>query len=230
MAGPSVSIIVPACNDALTLRQVVEGAAAHLEGAGVPYEIVVIDDGSRDGTGQVLDELAARNPRVKPHHHPINLGFGRTIRELYGLAAMDLACSLPGDDQFPAGNLDAMLAVMDRCDLVIGWRHPRRDPWRRRLQSGVYNLLLRLLFGWRVRDVNSIKLVRREVLQRVRLDSGSPFVDAELCLRAARLGYRIGEVEVEHRERRHGEASGGRWRTIAETLRDLVRFLLTPRW
>lgn len=230
MAGPSVSVIIPAYNDEGSLRGVLEETAAHLERRALSYEIIVMDDGSRDGTGRLLEDLAAQNPRVKSHHHSVNHGFGRTIRELYGLATMDLVFSLPGDGQLPVENLDTMLVLLDRYDVVIGWRRLRHDPWRRRLQSGMYNLCLRLLFGWHLRDVNSTKLMRREVLQRVRLDAASPFVDAELCLRAARLGYRVGEVVVKHRERRHGEASGGKWLTVEETFRDLIRFRLHPRW
>lgn len=224
MDRPSVSLIIPAYNDESAVGGVVEKAVAHLEATSTRYEIIVINDGSTDGTAGVLAASAARHLQVRVLTHERNHGYGRTLGELYRLAKMDVLISLHGDDQLPIGNLKVMLPGLARYDVVVGRRRPRRDPWHRRLMSWLYNRSLRLLFGLQVSDVNSSKLIRREVLTAMTLVSESPFVDAELCLRAARGGFRVGEVDVEHHPRQFGRHSWTWWPTLQGTFQDVLNF------
>ena len=223
----SISIIIPAYNDEGTIEDVVREAASVAQELTDRYEVVVIDDGSHDATGDILERLEEENLRVV-HHNP-NQGFGPTMRELYGRATEDLLFSAPGDGQIPPRVLGAMMPALEEYDLVVGYRRSRNDPLRRRIQSFVYNSLISILYGVRLRDVNSSKLMKTQILRDISLTSSSAFIEAELCIKAKAAGYRIGEVVIDHLPRRYGEASGSKLHVIWDTLKDAVAMWRTLR-
>lgn len=220
---PSTSVIIPAYNDETTIERLIRDSDELLSKLTPDYEIVCINDGSKDGTLDVLRRVAASLTSLKVIDHPVNQGFGRTIRELYLSGSKELVFSLPGDYQYAPKELIPMSAALDKFDLIIGVRVKRNDPPRRRLQSHVYNFMLRTFYGIKYRDVNSIKLFRRAIMDKIQLRSESPFVDAELVIRADRAGFRVGEVGIEHLPRLSQGASGGKFSVIWETFSDLVR-------
>jgi glycosyltransferase involved in cell wall biosynthesis len=222
----SLSLIIPAYNDDSTVGRLVDDASQLLNEICSDYEIVVVNDGSRDGTLNVLKALAAKNRRVRLINHEVNRGYGYTIRELYLAGTKELIFSLPGDYQYAPKELLAMAHGLKDHDFVIGLRVHRNDPARRKLQSHVYNAMLRIFYGNRHRDVNSIKLFRREILQHIQLRSATPFVDAELCIRAERAGFKVVEIPIQHLPRLSQGASGGKLSVIWETFADLVKM----RW
>jgi glycosyltransferase involved in cell wall biosynthesis len=219
----SISVIIPAYNDETTVGRLISDTATLLSEICPDYEIVTINDGSKDGTLQVLNEQAAKNKRVRVINHEINRGYGATIRELYLSGQKDQILSLPGDYQYAPKELLVMAEGLRNHDFVIGLRVHRNDPWRRKMQSRVYNLMLRTLYGHRHKDVNSIKLFKREILNKISLLSQTPFVDAELCIRAERAGFRVVEIPIEHLPRLSQGASGGKLSVITETFGDLIK-------
>ncbi|HEY9734611.1 MAG TPA: glycosyltransferase family 2 protein [Drouetiella sp.] len=223
----SVSLVIPAYNDETTVGRLVEDADAVLSELCYDYEIVVINDGSTDNTLTVLQEAARKNRRIKVINHEVNKGFGKTIKELYLSGSKELIFSLPGDYQYAPKELLAMAKGLERHDFVIGLRVKRNDPARRKFQSHIYNTLLRFLYGHRHTDVNSIKLFRRSILDRVTLRSHTPFVDAELCIRAERAGFKVVEIPIEHLPRSSQGASGGKFSVIWETFSDLFKMRST---
>jgi len=223
----SISVIIPAYNDQGTIEEVVSEAIEVVSGLATDYGIFVIDDDSRDGTGALLDRLAQADKAIRVVHHETNRGYGATIAELYVGAKRDLVFSLPGDGQLRARELLKMLPAIQDHDIVIGRRRQRQDPFMRKVYSFIYNSLIRILYGLKVRDINSIKLIKSEVLQRIRFETTSAFTDAELCIRAARLGHSIGEVDIEHLAREFGEALGGskfvKFKIMWDTFVDSIR-------
>ena len=218
----SVSLIIPAYNDETTVGRLIGDSVSLLEKACPDYEIVVTNDGSKDNTLFVLREFASTNPRIRVINHQVNKGFGSTIKELYMSGKKDLIFSLPGDYQYAPQQLLKMAEGLRNCDFVIGLRVQRNDPWRRKFQSKVYNLMLRTLYGHRHKDVNSIKLFRRAILDKVELKSETAFVDAELCIRAEKAGFKVIEIPIEHLPRLSQGASGGKFSVIWQTFSDLV--------
>jgi glycosyltransferase involved in cell wall biosynthesis len=218
----SLSLIIPAYNDETTVGKLITDAAKLLEEVCPDYEIILANDGSKDKTWEVLQQAAASNSRIRLINHPINQGYGQTIKELYYAAQKELVFSLPGDYQYAPKELIKMADGLGRYDFVIGLRVKRNDPWRRKMQSGVYNLMLRILYGIKHKDVNSIKLFKRKILDHVQLQSPTAFVDAELCIRAEKAGFRIVEIPIEHLPRLSQGASGGKLSVIAQTFGDLV--------
>ncbi len=223
----SVSLVIPAYNDESTIGRLIQDADSLLREACLDYEIVVVNDGSKDRTLEAVQNAANSNPNVRLINHPINKGFGFTIRELYLSGKKDVIFSLPGDYQYAPKELLKMADGLGQHDFVIGLRVKRNDPARRKLQSHVYNAILRILYGHRHKDVNSIKLFRRSILETIELKSQTPFVDAELCIRAERAGFKVVEIPIEHLPRLSVGASGGKFSVIWETFSDLIKMRST---
>lgn len=218
----SLSLVIPAYNDEQTIGRLLLDAGRLLPSICDQYEIVVCNDGSSDGTLQVIKDMAEENDNIHLINHPTNKGFGATIRELYLAGRNDYIFSLPGDYQYAPKELLTMVRGLIDNDFVIGWRVNRNDPPRRKLQSMVYNFMLRLFYGNCNKDVNSIKLFKREILENIELQSQSPFVDAELCIRSSHAGYKVVEIPIEHLPRMTQGASGGKMSVILDTFSDLI--------
>lgn len=223
----SVTLIIPAYNDEETVGRLIDDSDTLLSSVCSDYEIVVVNDGSKDRTLSVIEGRCQTNPHVRLINHPINKGFGYTIRELYECGTKDLVFSLPGDYQYAPKEILQMAKGLKDHDFVIGLRVNRNDPPRRKMQSKVYNLMLRTFYGHKHKDVNSIKLFRRGIFDKVKLQSQSPFVDAELCIRAERAGYKVIEIPIEHLPRTTQGASGGKFSVIWDTFSDLVKMRST---
>lgn len=222
-AAPLLSVVMPVHNEEAVLAEVIEEALEALTATGVSHELVLLDDASTDRTASILAEFQSRHPRVlRVLRHEINQGIIATCEDLYAAARGRFVFVNGSDGQWKCAELARMLPLLDRYDLVVGRRRHKRYGLRRRLISGLFNLLPRLLFGVNTHDAGSIKLFRRDVL-RIALLSRSPFREAERIIRARRLGYRVGVVDVEHHDRRGGRATGARWRLIAQSLCDLGR-------
>jgi glycosyltransferase involved in cell wall biosynthesis len=222
-----LTLIIPAYNDETTVGKLIADSDALLSKVCSDYEIVVVNDGSKDRTLDVLKAAAATNPRVRIINHPVNKGFGYTIRELYMCGSKELVFSLPGDYQYAPKELLTMAQGLKDHDFIIGHRVNRNDPPRRKLQSNFYNAMLRIFYGNKHKDVNSIKLFRKDILNHIKLLSTTAFVDAELVIRADKAGFKIIEIPIEHLPRLSQGASGGKFSVIWDTFSDLVKMRST---
>ncbi len=218
----SVSLIIPAYNDQDTIGRLLRDSGDLLSKITNSYEIIVCNDGSKDATLDRIKEEALLNPNITVIDHKTNKGFGKTIRELYMAGNKEFIFSLPGDYQYAPREILKMAQGLKDHDFVIGWRIQRNDPPRRKMQSAVYNMMLRIFYGNKNKDVNSIKLFKKDVMDCIKLQSYSPFVDAELCIRAQRAGFKLIEIPIEHLPRLTQGASGGKFSVIWETFSDLV--------
>jgi len=233
--APQLSVVVPAYNEAANIGRVVRETLAHLDAVGIPYEIHVVDDGSRDGTARVLEDLAGRHARLRVVRHPVNLGYGAAIRS--GLAAARGRHILlsDGDGQFDIKDFDPLWHRREQADVVLGYRCPRNDPWTRRIAGWLYSrVLVRFALGGSFRDVNcGFKLIARPVIEGMELRSTGALIMAELLTRARLEGARFVEVAVRHLPRRSGRATGLLPRVIVRMVSELVtlrgRILRTDR-
>ena len=189
------------------------------------FEILIINDGSKDDTLQVAQALSKEIPGITIHHHPANLGFGSTIKEVFVLPTSEWVLFLPGDNQFPASNIPLFLNHRTEADFVLGYRSDRKDTLRRKFYSRLYNWVISYTGGVNVHDVNSICLLRRDLLNGVDLRSVSAFIHAEVYIKLARKGTRILELRVEHQEREFGFGAGGNIKVIWATIKELILFL-----
>lgn len=194
------------------------------------FEVIVIDDGSRDRTPELADALAAADPRVRVVHHRPNRGYGGAVRS--GLLASRKAFIFytDGDRQFRLDDLERLVPAVEGVDAAIGYRMKRQDPWRRRFTAWIYNRLVRILFGSTIRDVDcAFKLFRREVFERVPLDrvrSNGAFFSAEMLLTLRAAGIQMREVPIPHYPRTVGENTGASVKVTLKAIRDLLRLRL----
>jgi glycosyltransferase involved in cell wall biosynthesis len=228
-AGPArvaeLSFFFPAHNEEANLEALVDEALAALPALAERFEIIAVDDGSRDRTPAIADGLAASHPDVvRAVHHPTNLGYGAALRSGFQTARFGLVAFIDGDRQFRVadlGRLTERLAAADAPDAVVGYRLNRADPLIRRWYARMYRLSNRVFFGVRVRDIDcACKLFRREALVPIRISSGGAFFTAELLIKLRFEGRKLAEVGVPHYPRTAGSQTGARPRVVLRAVRD----------
>lgn len=222
----------PAWNETGMLAQTVMAATeagGSLVDAGEvdDYEIVVVDDGSTDGTGALIDGMAAEDPRVRPVHHDRNRGLGAAIRSGFAAASGDIVCYTDTDlpfDLLLLGKAFRLLRIYD-ADIVSLYRFDRTAEGPKRWWfSHLYNWLVRYTLDVKLRDVNFAgKLIRRDVLDRVDLRSDGSFIDVELMAQAQRLGFEIIQFGVDYFPRTRGDSTLAAPAVIVKIISELSR-------
>jgi glycosyltransferase involved in cell wall biosynthesis len=238
-AGPGatrvaeLSFFFPAHNEEADLEALVDEALATLPSLAQKFEVIAVDDGSKDRTPAIADDLAKRHPDLfRVVHHPTNLGYGAALRSGFRAARYDLIAFIDGDRQFKVidvGRLTARLAEADSPDVVVGYRLKRADPPIRRWYARAYRLSNRIFFGVRVRDIDcACKLFKREALEPIRVASGGAFFTAELLIKLRFEGRRIAQVGVPHYPRTAGSPTGAKPSVVFRAVRDFwsLRFRL----
>ncbi len=222
---PALSYFFPAHDEEANLEALVDEALAALPEIAERFEIVAVDDGSRDATPAIADRLAAAHTAVvRAVHHPTNLGYGAALRSGFRAARFDLVCFTDGDRQFRVADLARLtsrLAEPDAPDVVVGYRLRRADPPIRALYARLYRLANRIWFGVRVRDIDcACKLFRRAALEGVRVESGGAFFSAELLVKLRAADRTMAEVGVPHYPRTAGSPTGAKpsvvWRAVKD--------------
>ncbi len=221
-----ISLVLPAFNEAAVIGRAVAEAEAALAGRFAAFEVIVVDDGSTDGTAAEVERLLHTAPHTRLLRHGTNRGYGAALRTGFEAARFPLVAFTDADCQFDLSelaDLAAIAAAADR-DIVAGYRADRKDPWRRRFLSRGYNLLARTLLGTRVRDVDcALKVFRRTALAQLLPESRGFFVNTEMLTRARLLGLTVAERPVTHRPRAGGDSKVSLWE-VPRTFRTLVSF------
>ncbi len=204
----SISAFFPAYNDANSIGKLVRVSAAILPKLTSDYEIVVVNDGSKDETGEVLRDLAVEYPFLKVVEHPVNRGYGAALISGFAKCTKELIFYTDGDGQYDVGELPVLLAAFnDQVDLVNGYKISRSDPLHRIIMGRLYQYLMRLMFHLRIRDVDcDFRLFRRSLLDDTHLSFDSGVICVEMMKRFESRGCRIVEVPVHHYPRCHGSS------------------------
>jgi glycosyltransferase involved in cell wall biosynthesis len=225
--GPvrELSVVLPAYNEEANIDRVIRQVIAYLDPLGIDYEILPVNDGSRDRTGEILAALAQELPRVRPQTHPQNRGYGAALRTGFDAAAKRYVFYMDGDGQFDIHDLDQVLPLASEDAIVTGYRIERRDPLIRRLNARLFGgWLVRVMLGVYVKDLNcAFKLIPKKVFETIRLDSTGALINAELYGRAIRAGFGIREVGVHHYPREAGVQTGAHLSVIVRAFYDLAR-------
>jgi glycosyltransferase involved in cell wall biosynthesis len=221
---PSVSVFFPAYNDAGTIASLVILAHMTVRRYTDDYEVIVVNDGSPDHTGELLDEMATVNPWLKVVHHVKNRGYGGALRTGFETASKDLILYTDGDAQYDPREFALLLdAYSDDVDFVNGYKIARNDPFHRKIIGRVYHHFVKLAFGLKVRDVDcDFRLMRRSIFEKVRLTRSSGVICVELMKKVTDAKLRITQVPVHHYHRTYGQSQFFNFPRVFRTLRDLA--------
>lgn len=224
----SLSIFFPAYNDAQSLPSLLTDTFAIAEQFVADFEVIVVNDGSRDATPQVLAEWQARvGSRMRVVTHPVNRGYGGALRSGFAAATKDYVFYTDGDGQYDVSELRLLLELSATgAPWANGFKKRRSDPWHRTLLGAVYREFARALFRIHLKDIDcDFRLIRRELVQSLALRSNSGTICVELAWGLERLGLRAVEVGVTHKPRLHGESQFFRLAPLWKTLRELGRLV-----
>jgi glycosyltransferase involved in cell wall biosynthesis len=226
-ARPSVSLVIPMFNEEENIEHAIACAAEALEDCSDDWEVVIVDDASTDSSAEIVERLAAADPRIRLLRHQVNQKLGGTLRTGYGAAAKSLVVYMDADLPFDPHVIGQAIKALrvTRADMVAGYRLDRTaEGLRRTIYSYLYNTLIGLLFGWPHRDINfSFKLMRREVLQAVELRSEGSLIDAELIVKAKNLGFVIQQLGLDYFPRTRGHSTLSSPTVILKIFRELIR-------
>lgn len=223
---PSLSVFFPAYNDAGTIASLVM-TAVQVAGTLTPdFEVIVVNDGSRDDTPRLLDELARIYPdHVRVVHHEQNRGYGGALRTGFATATKDWVFYTDGDGQYDPSEVTALWTKMaDDVDWVNGWKISRSDPAHRIVIGRLYHHVVKTLFRLRVRDVDcDFRLMRRRIFETVHLEKDSGVICVEMMKKFQDAGFRVAEHPVHHYHRAHGRSQFFNFARVFRTLVDLMK-------
>ncbi len=223
-ATPSISVFFPCYNEQDNVAHTVEQALAVLEKLNADFEVIIVDDGSSDTTGQIADRYASRNSRVKVVHHPTNLGYGAALQSGFKAATKELVFYTDADGQFDINEMPPLLPLMSQFDIVSCYRLNRQDSLLRKINAWCWTKLVCLLFGMKIRDIDcAFKLYKRKIFDDIKSSSAGALIDAEILARAIRKGYTITQKGVHHYPRTAGAQTGANLRVILRAFKELFK-------
>jgi glycosyltransferase involved in cell wall biosynthesis len=223
MFANSISAIFPAYNEEHNITRTVESARAILSQVAREWEIIVVNDGSKDDTQRICEELAKSVPGVRVIQHPHNRGYGAALKSGISAARHELIFFSDSDGQFDLEELPKFLEHTNRYDIVAGYRANRQDPVHRLVNAWGWNVLVRTLLGIRVRDIDcAFKVFRREVFEKIQVRAVGAMVNTEILAQATKFGMRIKELEVRHLPRCFGRSTGANLFVICKAFRELI--------
>jgi len=224
-ATPSLSIFFPAYNDAGTIASLVIRAIQTAERLTPDFEVLVVNDGSRDATADIVDELARTYPNVRAIHHERNRGYGGALQTGFASATKDFVAYTDGDAQYDPSEFAQLWArLTPDVDVVTGYKISRSDPWHRIVIGRIYHHVVKILFRLRVRDVDcDFRMMRRSVFDRVRLERDTGVICLEMMRKIQDAGFHVVEEPVHHYHRTHGRSQFFNFRRLFWTAVDVMK-------
>jgi glycosyltransferase involved in cell wall biosynthesis len=218
----SISVFFPCYNERDNIEGLVEKTLAELEKIGADFEIIIVDDGSSDGTAEISDKIAAENSSVRVVHHPTNLGYGAALQSGFRAAAKELVFYTDGDGQFDIGQMPALLELMEDYDVVSCYRINRQDNIIRKVNAWCWTRLVNTLFGMKIRDIDcAFKLYKRKIFDEIEMSSKGALIDTEILARLIHKGYKVTQRGVHHYRRTAGTQTGANLRVILRAFKEL---------
>lgn len=219
----SLSLVLPAHNEEDNIEIVVRRALATLPRYTADFEIIVVNDGSRDQTPRIIDRLADADDRIRPIHHPRNRGYGGALKSGFKASTNEYVMFMDADRQFDIADIRLLSPFVPLFDIVAGFRMERSDPIHRRINAEIFNIAVRVLFGVHMRDLDcAFKVFRGDLLRSLELTSSGALINAEIQAKLRRQGATLVQIGVPHHRRVAGQATGGSARVILKAMRETV--------
>ena len=220
----SLTIFFPCYNEEANVERVTLKALEVGRRIADDLEVIIVNDGSKDRTGEIADRLAAEHREVRAVHNHPNLGYGGALQRGFREATKDWVFYTDGDGQFDLGEIRKLLPLLESHDVVSCYRVDRKDSLVRKLNAWAWTTLVNWLFGLRLRDIDcAFKIFPRELFERIEMKSMGALIDTEILAKARNLGYSIVQTGVHHYPRTAGEQSGANIRVIARAFRELFK-------
>src|SRR5581483_10015602 len=206
-----LSVFFPCYNEEANVERMVNTAQKVLPELAQKWEIIPVNDGSKDRTGEIIERLAKEDPNVHPVQHEKNKGYGGAVISGYNASKYDYVFFTDGDLQFDLREITLLIEKLDEGDLILGFRKNRRDPWHRKLNAFLWGSLVKFLFGFQVRDVDcAFKLIKRKVIDKVQLSAVVAMVSTVFLAISNKSGFCFVEVVVNHYPRIAGTQTGAK--------------------
>jgi len=222
MEKVSLSVFFPCYNEEKNIGTLLDKTLEFIPTIASDYEIIVVDDGSSDGTLKIAQSYSIKNPQIKVVRHETNKGYGAALKTGFEHSEKDYIFFTDGDNQFEISELTRFLPYLRDFDIVAGYRIKRRDNFQRRLNAKSFRLLVQVLFGLKITDLNcAFKIFKREVVKNLEIKSSGAFINAEVLIRAMKKGYKMKEVGVNHYPRQWGTQTGAHPKVILRAFKEL---------
>ncbi len=227
---PDISVFFPAYNEEANIGALCLKTASVLKRLAGRWEVIAVNDGSRDRTAAVVDALHKKQKGIRVVSHKVNSGYGAAVKTGFASAKYEWIFFTDGDGQFDVEEMEAFLPLLKDCDIAVGYRIKRADPLQRKLNAFAWGTLVRTLFWfWGSRDIDcAFKFVRRSIFKTFHLETTGAMISTELLVKAHKNGFRIIEKGVHHYPRRAGTQTGAKLSVIARAFKEL--FLYAWKW
>ena len=224
MIKESISVFFPLYNDEATVEKLVNDATSLLKTTADDYEVILVNDGSIDNTGEICNRLANENAKINVIHHEKNKGYGAALKAGFTNATKELVFYTDGDGQYDVKELSKLLPYIHEADVVTGYKIKRNDPFYRRILGRIYHWTARFLFCLRVKDIDcDFRLLRRSIFNNITLESDSGVICVEMMKKIQSAGYKIKEVPVHHYPRISGRSQFFRAKNILKVMAGLCK-------
>jgi glycosyltransferase involved in cell wall biosynthesis len=223
----SLTIFFPCYNEEANVERTTRAALAAGQKVTDELEVIIVNDGSKDRTGELADALAAQDPRVRAVHNNPNRGYGGALRRGFQEASKEWVFYTDGDGQFDLAEIESLIPLARADTIVSAYRLDRKDPFMRKINAFCWTVLVNVIFRLWLKDIDAaFKLYPRRLFDEINIRSTGALIDTEILARAKRLGYRIVQLGVHHYPRQAGQQTGANLRVIARAFKEL--FKLAP--
>jgi len=220
----SISVFYPCYNEEANVERTTLAALEAVQKISDDFEVIIVNDGSKDRTAEIADRLAAEHKHVRAVHNNPNLGYGGALQRGFREATKEWVFYTDGDGQFDFGEIPSLLPLLERYDIASAYRLDRKDSMIRKLNAFAWTTLVNVAFGLWLRDIDcAFKIFPRKLFDEIEMKSMGALIDTEILSRAKRAGYTIGQVGVHHYPRTAGEQTGANLRVIARAFKELFK-------
>ncbi len=219
-----ISAFFPAHNEEANIVELTKKTSKILSEICEEYEVIVVNDGSKDRTKEVVEKLMKEDKHIKLINHETNKGYGAALKSGFYNAKYEWIFFTDGDGQFDVSEITKLIELAIDCDIATGYRIKRKDPIHRKLNAFAWGTLVKILFGFRVKDVDcAFKLIKKEIIDKIKLEAEGAMISTELLAKANKLGYKIKEVGVNHYPRKAGKQTGAKLSVILRAFVELFK-------
>lgn len=221
----SISLVMPFYNEIEYIRMTVAKAQEVFDSMETDYEIILINDASFDGSENIAVELSAQNPRIKVFHHEKNGGLGAALKTGFQNATKEIIVYTDLDMPFDFSLLKNAVTLLNKADVVHGYRIGKRESLLRTIYSRTYNFLIRIIFGYKTNDINfAMTIFKRNVLNKLSLRANGSFISAEFLLKSYYKGLKVMNIPVNFIQRKYGRSHLASLSNISRTIYEIIKY------